>query len=125
MARPPKSKRAATARRATKPALPTSKPTPNTTGWFSSWPRWKRFTVTGLFAGTIITGAVWGAMLKMQQEVKAEQQKRLEATTDEKVAILESRKERLAGMRDELQGKIDALHAKIKARESITSAKDL
>ncbi|KAK0633734.1 hypothetical protein B0T14DRAFT_391810, partial [Immersiella caudata] len=84
----------------------------------ASWPRWKRYTVTGLFAAVIISGALWGASLKMRQESRAETRKVLEASVDEKVAILEQRREYLLKQRGEIQSKIDGLHARMKARES-------
>jgi hypothetical protein len=105
----------------------------------AAWPRWKRYSVTGLFATVIISGAVWGAMLKMRVEAQSvclpplppnprvaladdelaqENKKILEATTDEKVLILEQRREHLVKQKKELDDKLADLHARMKARES-------
>lgn len=104
----------------------------------AAWPRWKRYTITGLFATVIISGAVWGAMLKMRVEAQSvcppppprpraaqaddvlvqENKKILEATTDEKVLILEQRREHLVKQKKELDDKLADLHARMKARES-------
>lgn len=105
---PPRSPRAPAAASAAK--APTSV--------VASWPAWKRYTVTGLFATVIISGAIWGATLKMKQEAKAETRKVLEATVDERVLILEQRREYLMKQKDEIQAKLDGLHARMKARES-------
>jgi hypothetical protein len=42
----------------------------------------------------------------------------VEATVDEKVLILEQRREYLMKQKGEIQSKIDGLHARMKARES-------
>jgi len=106
----------------------------------AAWPRWKRYSITGLFATVIISGAVWGAMLKMRVEAQSvcppprplilallwlttnpcvqENKKILEATTDEKVLILEQRREHLVKQKKELDDKLADLHARMKARES-------
>lgn len=104
----------------------------------AAWPRWKRYTITGLFATAIISGAVWGAMLKMRVEAQSvcpptpnppvfpklttvliqENKKILEATTDEKVLLLEQRREHLVKQKKELDDKLADLHARMKARES-------
>lgn len=50
------------------PRHPTTTPSPK---GMAAWPRWKRYTITGLFATVIISGAVWGAMLKMRVEAQS------------------------------------------------------
>ncbi|KAK0753614.1 hypothetical protein B0T18DRAFT_292623, partial [Schizothecium vesticola] len=97
------------------PSKPTTTPSPK---GMAAWPRWKRYSITGLFATVIISGAVWGAMLKMRVEAQSENKKILEATTDEKVLILEQRREHLVKQKKELDDKLADLHARMKARES-------
>ncbi|KAK0725731.1 hypothetical protein B0H67DRAFT_138622 [Lasiosphaeris hirsuta] len=87
-------------------------------GPFATWPRRQRYMVTAGFAGCIIIGTLAGAVLKMNQEVKAEKQKMREATVDERVAFLEERREYLVGQKAELDKKIGGLHERMKARES-------
>ncbi|KAK0655201.1 hypothetical protein B0T16DRAFT_316089 [Cercophora newfieldiana] len=117
----PPSAPARPARTAANSAPPRSAKPPGATAATSvvaTWPKWKRYTVTGLFATAIISGAIWGASLKMQQEAKAENKKALEATVHERVLILEQRKEYLMQQKAEIQSKIDGLNARMKARES-------
>jgi flagellar motility protein MotE (MotC chaperone) len=51
-------------------------------------------------------------------ELAQENKKILEATTDEKVLILEQRREHLVKQKKELDDKLADLHARMKARES-------
>ncbi|KAK1758352.1 hypothetical protein QBC47DRAFT_138073 [Echria macrotheca] len=102
---------------------PTKPPTPTTAAaatrtTFSTWPKWKKYTLTGLFATVIISGAVWGASLKMQSEAKAETQKAKEADADDKIFLLEQRRAYLLKQRGEIESKLSDLHARVKARES-------
>ncbi|KAK3364427.1 hypothetical protein B0T25DRAFT_64176 [Lasiosphaeria hispida] len=100
------------------PPPPTTGPPRIFRGPFASWPRHQRYMVTAGFAGCIIIGTLAGAVMKMDQEVKAEKQKMREATTEERTAFLEERREYLVGQKAELDKKIGGLHERMKARES-------
>lgn len=150
MARPPSPKPSprAPARGTVRGAKPARPPITPTAKSFSAWPRWKKFTVTGLFATVIVSGTIWGAALKMRREAKAvrhfpsslvphltpspshvsgltkkhaieqETKKIREATTDEKVYLLEQRRAHLVKQKHEIESKLSDLHARMKVRES-------
>ncbi|KAL2136808.1 hypothetical protein VTI74DRAFT_1022 [Chaetomium olivicolor] len=104
---------------APKTALRASRPSPSSgapTGDDGGRPKWKLMFYTGLFAAVIFTGTIYGAGLKTRQEWKAEKQKIQEASVDEKVAILEQRRADLVRHKDEIEGKLVELRARIKAR---------
>ncbi|KAK4125126.1 hypothetical protein N657DRAFT_355166 [Parathielavia appendiculata] len=77
--------------------------------------KWRRIILTVAFASVTITGTIYGAGLKTQQEWKAEKQKVQEAGADEKIAILSQHKADLERQRGEIEGKLAELRARIKA----------
>ncbi|KAK2765046.1 hypothetical protein FQN54_008745 [Arachnomyces sp. PD_36] len=72
----------------------------------------RRVLVTGAVVGITITGTLYGAGLKMDQEVKQETRKREMATVDEKIQALESRRERLVRSRLGIEKQIEDLEVK-------------
>ncbi|KAL2168068.1 hypothetical protein VTG60DRAFT_496 [Thermothelomyces hinnuleus] len=75
----------------------------------------KRIIYTIGFAAVIITGTIYGAGLKTQQEWKASKQKLQEATVDEKVAMLEAQKLDLLRQKEEIEGKLAELRARMRS----------
>ncbi|AEO61058.1 hypothetical protein MYCTH_2310866 [Thermothelomyces thermophilus ATCC 42464] len=75
----------------------------------------KRIIYTIGFAAVIITGTIYGAGLKTQQEWKASKQKLQEATVDEKVAMLEAQKVDLLRQKEEIEGKLAELRARMRS----------
>ncbi|KAK3996301.1 hypothetical protein QBC44DRAFT_318650 [Cladorrhinum sp. PSN332] len=85
-------------------------------------PKWKAMLWTGLFAACTITGTFYGAGLKTQQEWKAEKQKVQEATIDERVSMLESRRSELVRQKNEIDSKIAEIRKRIDAAAAAASA---
>ncbi|KAK4161452.1 hypothetical protein QBC43DRAFT_97066 [Cladorrhinum sp. PSN259] len=85
-------------------------------------PKWKAMLWTGLFAACTITGTFYGAGLKTQQEWKAEKEKVQEATIDERVSMLESRRFELVRQQNELLSKIEQVRGRIDATAAASVA---
>ncbi|KAH7029415.1 uncharacterized protein B0I36DRAFT_350301 [Microdochium trichocladiopsis] len=77
----------------------------------------KRIVWTGAFAAVTIVGAIYGAGLKTQQEFKAEKAKVIEATPEERIAQLETRRSALVTQRIPIQRKLDEVNERIRATE--------
>ncbi|KAK4239105.1 hypothetical protein C8A03DRAFT_32848 [Achaetomium macrosporum] len=78
-------------------------------------PKWKYMILSVSFAAVVITGTVYGAGLKAQQEYKAEKKKVQEATLEEKVALLEQHKADLLRQKAKIEDKLAEVRARIKA----------
>ncbi|KAK3311490.1 uncharacterized protein B0T15DRAFT_508044 [Chaetomium strumarium] len=78
-------------------------------------PKWKYMIISVSFAAVVITGTVYGAGLKAQQEYKAEKKKVQEATLEEKVALLEQHKADLLRQKAKIEAKLAEVRARIKA----------
>ncbi|KAL2161131.1 hypothetical protein VTH06DRAFT_8350 [Thermothelomyces fergusii] len=76
----------------------------------------KRIIYTVGFAAVTITGTIYGAGLKTQQEWKASKRKLQEATVDEKVAMLEAQKLDLLRQKEEIERKLADLRARMALR---------
>ncbi|CZT15692.1 uncharacterized protein RCC_01524 [Ramularia collo-cygni] len=68
--------------------------------------------LTGGVAAITATGAWYGAGLKTRQEFKQEKQVIIQSSAADKIAQLQSTKEKLIKQRKELQNKINKLTAK-------------
>ncbi|KAK4117646.1 hypothetical protein N656DRAFT_841276 [Canariomyces notabilis] len=111
--------RTATARPPTTPAeQPASNPLPKR----DPPPKWKRILWTVCFAAVTITGTIYGAGLKTQQQWKAEKQRIQEASIDEKVSILEQRKADLLRQKGEIEAKLAMLRARMEATAAAAAA---
>ncbi|KAK3331114.1 hypothetical protein B0H66DRAFT_598613 [Apodospora peruviana] len=64
------------------------------------------------FAAVTVSGAIYGATLKTQQEWKAEKEKFQTATVDERVSVLEQRRAQLLKQKHDLEIKIADLRAR-------------
>ncbi|TPX14946.1 uncharacterized protein E0L32_005055 [Thyridium curvatum] len=94
--------------------------------------RLRRYVYTGAFAAITIAGTIYGAGLKTQQEVKVtrplnsgsthpctqERQKIVEATAEDKIAMLEDRKKALILQKAPLDRKLEALRERMRANSS-------
>ncbi|KAL2147411.1 hypothetical protein VTI28DRAFT_9875 [Corynascus sepedonium] len=82
----------------------------------------KRIIYTLGFAAVTITGTIYGAGLKTQQEWKATKQKLQEATVDDKVAMLEVQKHDLLRQKGEIEAKLGDLRARMRANAAKAEA---
>ncbi|EGS22690.1 uncharacterized protein CTHT_0011630 [Thermochaetoides thermophila DSM 1495] len=89
------------------------------TGREGQTPKWKLWLYTGVFTAVTVTGTIYGAGLKTQQEWKAEKKRVLEASVEEKIAILEDRKAELVRQKNDLEAKLEE-HALISQPEPDT-----
>ncbi|KAK0612329.1 hypothetical protein B0T17DRAFT_543285 [Bombardia bombarda] len=71
---------------------------------------------TGAFAASVFMGTIYGAGLKTQQEWKEEKKKVVEATTAEKLSLLDQRRSQLMKQKIDLDIKLADLHARMKKR---------
>ncbi|EON98181.1 hypothetical protein UCRPA7_6298 [Phaeoacremonium minimum UCRPA7] len=85
--------------------------------------RFKRFIWTGAFAAVTVVGSIYGAGLKTQQEFKAERRKIIEASPEEKIAMMEERRKRLLMQRRPFEKKLEEVQGRIKAREEEAATK--
>ncbi|OCL04212.1 hypothetical protein AOQ84DRAFT_301318 [Glonium stellatum] len=77
----------------------------------------RRFVMTGAVFAITVTGALYGAGLKTQQEFKKEKKVLLQATPEERIAQLESARERLMTKKLEMERKIADVTARRIARD--------
>ncbi|KAL1876418.1 hypothetical protein VTK73DRAFT_9357 [Phialemonium thermophilum] len=77
-------------------------------------PRWKGMVYATAFAAVTFVGTIYGAGLKTRQEYKTEKKKALEATVDEKVAMLEQRRRTLLAQKTDIEAKMEKLHTRMK-----------
>ncbi|KAK4222351.1 hypothetical protein QBC38DRAFT_490126 [Podospora fimiseda] len=82
--------------------------------------KFKALLYTAIFAACTITGTFYGAGLKTQQEWKTEKQKVQQATIDERIYMLESRKSELLKQKNELESKIGEIRKRIDAAAAST-----
>ncbi|KAK4248719.1 hypothetical protein C7999DRAFT_40113 [Corynascus novoguineensis] len=113
----------ATARSPLSRAASTSSSSPLTPGQIAQQKqKTKRIIYTLGFAAVIITGTIYGAGLKTQQEWKATKQKLQEATVDDKVAMLEVQKHDLLRQKGEIEAKLGELRARMRANAAKVEA---
>jgi len=73
----------------------------------------RRWVMTGSVAAITVTGAWYGAGLKIQQEAKQAVREHREATTAEKIALLEEQRSTLVGKRIGLERKLQEIDARV------------
>ncbi|KAK4188961.1 hypothetical protein QBC35DRAFT_548009 [Podospora australis] len=69
-------------------------------------PKWKAMLWTGVFAAVTITGTIYGAGLKTQQEWQSEKKKRQEATLEEQTNLLNTQLKKLQKEKAEIEDKL-------------------
>lgn len=67
------------------------------------------------FVAVIVSGTIYGAGLKTEQEWKATKQKIAEATVDERLAMLAQRRADLTRQQREVEDKLANLRARMRA----------
>ncbi|PGG97641.1 hypothetical protein AJ80_09668 [Polytolypa hystricis UAMH7299] len=80
-------------------------------------PRAKRMVLAGATALVVMTGTMWGAGLKMNQEAKQELQRQHVISIDEKIHSLEVAREGLVGKRNALETQIRELEKRQEERK--------
>lgn len=76
----------------------------------------KTMILTGAFAAVAIVGAIYGAGLKTQEEIKQEKDKIAEASIEDRIRDLEARRSTLVSQRIPLERKLDGLRARMRAQ---------
>ncbi|KAH7090350.1 hypothetical protein FB567DRAFT_589750 [Paraphoma chrysanthemicola] len=77
----------------------------------------RRYIMTGAVAAVTITGTIYGATLKSEQDVKQEKKRILEATPEERIEQLELARRDLVAKKTEMERKIAAFHERRRAKE--------
>ncbi|KAI0395174.1 hypothetical protein F5Y17DRAFT_218721 [Xylariaceae sp. FL0594] len=87
-----------------------------------AWTKPKVVIYTAAFAAVTIVGAIYGAGLKTQQEYKAEKRQIIQATPEERVRVLESRRAALVAERLPLERKLEELRRRVRRDEEAAAA---
>ncbi|KAF2458382.1 hypothetical protein BDY21DRAFT_342357 [Lineolata rhizophorae] len=77
----------------------------------------RRIVLTVGVAAISITGAYYGAGLKVQQDHKKERKRILELSYEERIAQMETSREKLVRRKDELEKKVAEVRARIQSRK--------
>ncbi|KAH8730533.1 hypothetical protein GQ44DRAFT_606869 [Phaeosphaeriaceae sp. PMI808] len=77
----------------------------------------RRWIMTAAVAGVTITGTIYGASLKGDQDVQKEKKRILEATPEERIAQLEVARADLVLRKNEMERKIATFHRNQKDRD--------
>jgi hypothetical protein len=77
----------------------------------------RRFIMTGAVAAITITGTIYGAGLKGEQEVKQKKRQILEATPEERIAQLEVARADLVLKKNEMERKMNMIAERRRAKE--------
>ncbi|CBF78120.1 uncharacterized protein ANIA_11630 [Aspergillus nidulans FGSC A4] len=77
----------------------------------------KKLVLTGAVTAVTITGTLYGAGLKTQQEVSQQTQKAREITLDERIASLQSTRQVLVGKKELVEKQMRDLDARIEERK--------
>ncbi|OAG15525.1 hypothetical protein CC77DRAFT_917932, partial [Alternaria alternata] len=77
----------------------------------------RRWIMTGAVAAITITGTIYGAGLKGQQEVKQQKRQILQATPEERIAQLEVARAELVVKKNEMERKMGQIAARRRAKE--------
>ncbi|EUC31709.1 hypothetical protein COCVIDRAFT_23520 [Bipolaris victoriae FI3] len=77
----------------------------------------RRWIMTGAVAAITITGTIYGAGLKGQQEIKQQKRQVLQATPEERIAQLEVTRADLVLKKNEMERKIAMIVEKRRAKE--------
>ncbi|EUC48231.1 hypothetical protein COCMIDRAFT_87986 [Bipolaris oryzae ATCC 44560] len=77
----------------------------------------RRWIMTGAVAAITITGTIYGAGLKGQQEIKQQKRQILQATPEERIAQLEVTRSDLVLKKNEMERKIAMIVEKRRAKE--------
>ncbi|OJD35624.1 uncharacterized protein BKCO1_1600016 [Diplodia corticola] len=72
----------------------------------------RRIVLTGSISAVTITGAIYGAGLKFQQEHKQAQKTVYELPVEERIAGLQTKRARLVSQKEDLERKIAGLEAR-------------
>ncbi|KAJ9155664.1 hypothetical protein NKR23_g1540 [Pleurostoma richardsiae] len=80
-------------------------------------PTVRRLVYTGAFAAVTIMGTWYGAGLKTQQEAKTERKKIVEASAEQKIALLEQRRAQLVTQKIPLDKKLASLRERMGKRK--------
>ncbi|KAI0021443.1 hypothetical protein F4780DRAFT_778713 [Xylariomycetidae sp. FL0641] len=80
-------------------------------------PTGKRIIFTAAFTAVAAVGAIYGAGLKMQQELKEERQEAAQATVAERVAALEAYRAELVAQKRPLEAKLADLRRRMREAE--------
>ncbi|EOA90662.1 hypothetical protein ACJQWK_11684 [Exserohilum turcicum] len=76
----------------------------------------RRWIMTGAVAAITVTGTIYGAGLKGQQELKQQKRQILQATPEERIAQLEVTRANLVLKRNEMERKIAMIAEKRRAK---------
>ncbi|EMD88925.1 hypothetical protein COCC4DRAFT_137550 [Bipolaris maydis ATCC 48331] len=77
----------------------------------------RRWIMTGAVAAITITGTIYGAGLKGQQEIKQQKRQVLQATPEERIAQLEVTRADLVLKKNEMERKIAMIGEKRRVKE--------
>ncbi|KAG9185738.1 hypothetical protein G6011_07069 [Alternaria panax] len=77
----------------------------------------RRWIMTGAVAAITITGTIYGAGLKGQQDVKQQKRQILEATPEERIAQLEVARAELVLKKNEMERKMGQIAERRRAKE--------
>jgi len=77
----------------------------------------RRWIMTGAVAAITITGTIYGAGLKGQQDVKQQRRQILQATPEERIAQLEVTRAELVVKKNEMERKMGQIAARRRAKE--------
>ncbi|EMR72297.1 hypothetical protein UCREL1_658 [Eutypa lata UCREL1] len=77
----------------------------------------QRIIWTGAFAAVTIVGAIYGAGLKTQQEYKSEKKQVVQASVEDRIAVLENRRATLMSQKIPLDNKLAGLRKRMEAKE--------
>ncbi|KAF7672012.1 hypothetical protein GT037_009911 [Alternaria burnsii] len=77
----------------------------------------RRWIMTGAVAAVTITGTIYGAGLKGQQEVKQQKRQILQATPEERIAQLQVARAELVVKKNEMERKMGQIAARRRAKE--------
>lgn len=78
----------------------------------------RRWIMTGAVAAVTITGTIYGAGLKGDQEIKQKKREILQATPEERIAQLEVARAELVLKKNEMERKIAMFAERRKAKET-------
>jgi hypothetical protein len=77
--------------------------------------------MTGAVAAVTITGTIYGATLKSEQDVKKEKKRVLQATPEERIEQLEVARRDLVVKKTEMERKIATFHERRRAKQQAES----
>ncbi|RMJ22839.1 hypothetical protein PHISP_06289 [Aspergillus sp. HF37] len=80
-------------------------------------PKVRRLVLTGAVTIITITGTIYGAQLKMQQDVTQVNQKSREATIDERIETLRATRQSLSSKKNMVEKQIRDLDARVEDRK--------